>query len=342
MIPRRTSRPVTLIETPTPQLTETTVTTNTASGGSASETPQYVYGTAVDNSDAGAYLHDEGLVRAVIYPDSTNTFTPDGSGGGTISGTYDRVEYAYNRQGEVTSMTDQNGTVHTYTYDNFGREIADKATVAQGNPAAIDTSVMEIDYTYDVYGDLQDVASKDGNGAVVSEVYMRYNDFGQMTDEYQKHTAGAITLGSNGVPTDGTPDTQYAYDAAHGYRLQSIVYPNGRTITYNYDGDNNNLNRLTFDPVQHGRRQRKHADQLQLSRPRHDRQGDFGGAADQSRLHQRESRLRRAEPVRAGGRSDLERLRHRRHAGRVRLRLRSVGQRRQPAQHSEHVLERDL
>jgi hypothetical protein len=33
-------------------------------------------------------------------------------------GVFDRVEYEYNRLGEVTELTDQNGTVHQFGYDS--------------------------------------------------------------------------------------------------------------------------------------------------------------------------------------------------------------------------------
>ena len=32
----------------------------------------------------------------------------------------DRVTYTYNRQGKVTTKTDQNGTAHSYSYDSLG------------------------------------------------------------------------------------------------------------------------------------------------------------------------------------------------------------------------------
>ena len=52
----------------------------------------------------------------MIYADSTNTYnsaTHTFSNGG--SG-YDRVQYSFDRQGEMTSMEDQAGTTHDYFY----------------------------------------------------------------------------------------------------------------------------------------------------------------------------------------------------------------------------------
>jgi len=57
-----------------------------------------------------------------------------------------------------------------YTYDKLGRQIADVVTLPSGNPAGIDTTVMEIDHGYDVCGRLQYVTSLDGSQNVVNEV----------------------------------------------------------------------------------------------------------------------------------------------------------------------------
>ena len=107
---------------------------------------------------------------------------------------------------------------------------------------------MEIDQGYDVYGNLQYVTSKDGNGDVVNEDYMQYNDAGLLYREYQ-YPMGSIAVNSSGNVTDGTLYTGYTYaDADEGYRLTAIEYPNGRTIDYSY-GDPNSpddcLNRLS-------------------------------------------------------------------------------------------------
>ncbi len=105
----------------------------------------YVYGPLVhDNS--GVYMPTD-VVRAIIYPGST-TFYSSQTG---IFSDADYVQYEYDQIGEMTSMTDQNGTEHAYTYDGVGRLLSDTASVATGNPAGLDTSVTsinEITYAY--------------------------------------------------------------------------------------------------------------------------------------------------------------------------------------------------
>ena len=168
------------------------------------------------------------LLQGVVYTDGYET------------------SYTYDRQGEVVSMTDQNGTVHDYAYDKLGREISDTATVAAWHPYGVDTAVKEIDYGYDVRGNLQWVTSKDGSGVVVSQDYMQYNDANLLAAEYQ-NPSGSITV-DGGIVTDDTLYTAYTYDAAHGYRLTSVQYPNGRTVFYDYGqtgSADDSLNRLS-------------------------------------------------------------------------------------------------
>jgi hypothetical protein len=79
---------------------------NSTTGNQATK---YAYGTAVSFTSPDVHRND--LLRAVIYPDSLDTY----SGGTLNDGTdsqYDRVEYKYNRQGEVIELKEQNGTVH--------------------------------------------------------------------------------------------------------------------------------------------------------------------------------------------------------------------------------------
>ena len=78
------------------------------------QTTQYIYGTAVTSSSPDLYCNN--IVTAIAYPDST---------GGT-----DEVKYTYDRQGEMTSMEDQNRTTHDYAFDGAGRLLSDSVTVA--------------------------------------------------------------------------------------------------------------------------------------------------------------------------------------------------------------------
>ena len=148
-------------------------------------------------ADPEVYRND--LVRAVLYSDSTDSFTPPATGySGSITGT-DHVAYTYDRQGEVTSMTDQNATTHTYSYDNLGRETADSVTQYTGG--AVDPSVLRIGYGYDQHGLLASVTSyssaSGGTTNVVNDVQMQYNDMGEVTKEYQEHNNTAVNTATS-------------------------------------------------------------------------------------------------------------------------------------------------
>ena len=80
---------------------------------------QYVYGSTL----CDALVARRDLLRAEIYPDSDNTADPLGDGPG---GVYNRIEYGYDRQGEILRKRDQNGTLHVYEYDLLGRQIQDR------------------------------------------------------------------------------------------------------------------------------------------------------------------------------------------------------------------------
>src|SRR5205823_2315802 len=71
---------------------------------------QYVFGTTLTESAIASSL----LKRYEILP-------------GSVSGS-DQIAFAYNRQGQKTTLTDQNGTVHSFNYDKLGRETDDRVT----------------------------------------------------------------------------------------------------------------------------------------------------------------------------------------------------------------------
>lgn len=114
-------------------LLATITAVNAATGD---QTTTYQYGTTL--SDSG--LASSHLKRYEIYPDST---------GGS-----DRKAFGYNRQAEVTSLTDQNGTVHSYDFDLLGRPTADRITTSG---SGIDIAVLRIGTSYEVRGLVQNI-----------------------------------------------------------------------------------------------------------------------------------------------------------------------------------------
>jgi RHS repeat-associated protein len=179
------------------------------------QTTTYVYGSTLTESAVASSL----LKRYEIYPDS-------------VSGS-DQVAYTYNRQAQPTTVTDQNGTVHNLDYDLLGRPAADRITTLG---SGVDNAVLRIGKTYEVRGMVQNVTSYSnatvGSGSVVNDVQRVYNNFGQLSNEYQAH-GGAVN-------TSTSPQCQYAYadGSANHARLTSMTYPNGRVLNDNYGTSN--------------------------------------------------------------------------------------------------------
>ena len=172
---------------------------------------EYVYGTTLSDSEVASSQ----LKRKEIYPDSSSTT--------------DVVLFAYNRQGQTTAQEDQNGTVHSFDYDKLGRQTQDRVTTLG---SGVDGAVRRIATSYEVRGMRETITSYDnanvGAGSVVNENSFEYNDFGQLTKEYQSH-AGTVN-------TSTTPNVQYGFANGSGNTIRptTLTYPNGRVLTYDY------------------------------------------------------------------------------------------------------------
>ena len=186
-----------------------TITAVNASTGN--QTTTYQYGTVLSNSAVASTL----LKTFEIYPDS--------------AGGSDQKAFTYNRQNEVTTLADQNGTVHTYTFDLLGRMIDDGITTVGTD---VDTAILRIALTYEVRSLVKNITSYDngtvGSGSVVNDVQRAYNSFSQLTIEYQSHS-GAVNVST-------TPDVQYAYadGSANTIRPASLTYPDRRVVNHDY------------------------------------------------------------------------------------------------------------
>ncbi|WP_425400431.1 RHS repeat-associated core domain-containing protein [Aeoliella sp.] len=189
----------------------------------------YTYGVEIETDpmeDAKSYVFSNELLASVTFPGTGN----------------DRTVYnEYNRQGQQIQRTDQNESVHTYTYDKLGRQKEDKVTLASGS--SVDDSVLRIEWTYDNRQRLQNVTSYNAasGGTVESDVEYSYNDFNQITNEYQQH--------GDEVNTGSSPKVSYSYDDASGgrntVRLESVSYPSGEKLEYAYlSGADDKLSRV--------------------------------------------------------------------------------------------------
>jgi RHS repeat-associated protein len=205
------------------------------------EVTSYVYGTSADGTPA---LYSNDLVAAEIPPDSSNRWLPQTGQVGNTTGGYDRIQYTYDLQGEMTSMEDQNQTTHQYAYDGVGHLLSDSIS---SFGAGVDTTVASIDYAYKVCGKLLSVSSEDSSGDVLNEVYYQYDSNGNLVAEYQEQN-GAV----NTADLSATLSVGYGYDdtttttasglvvSDTGYRPTTLEYPSTggatttRTLNYYY------------------------------------------------------------------------------------------------------------
>jgi RHS repeat-associated protein len=170
---------------------------------------------------------------------STVAQTLAGAPGGQIV-----TRYGYDIQGNLTSVTDPNGNVTTYVYDDFRR------MQRQISPVSGVTT-----YAYDAAGNL--LTTTDANGAVTTRTYdalgrvlssssTRSSATETVSWTYDDATPGNFGIGRLATMTDPTGSTTYAYDrrgllrseakviAGSPYRTSYAYDANGNRSTMNY------------------------------------------------------------------------------------------------------------
>jgi len=208
------------------QVGVTSVTAYQSGGGV--QVTAYAYGVT---TGTGSTINSNDIVGITEYPDGTSG----------LASSAQEVTNTVNALGQALTLTDRNGTTHTYTYDVLGRQVSDAVTTLG---SGVDGTVRLITTAYDGQGHAYLVTSYSATsgGTVVNQVQRLYNGLGQLTADYQS--------ASGAVNTSSTPVVQYAYTETAGgvnnSRLTSITYPDGYVLTYNYSsGLNNTISRLS-------------------------------------------------------------------------------------------------
>ncbi len=124
------------------------------------------------------------------------------------------VTYGYDADNRLTTVTDTTGTT-TYSYNPATGNLAGKSL-----PNGVTTT-----YGYDADGQLTDV-NHSKSGTLISSYHYTLDANGNRTSVVETTPAGTKT-------------TDYTYDAL--YRLSSVTYANGRTVSYQYDAAGNRL-----------------------------------------------------------------------------------------------------
>jgi RHS repeat-associated protein len=173
--------------------------------------------------------------------------------GGNITTTY-----SYDLSGNLTGVTDPNGNITTYVYDDFGRMLS------QTSPVTGTTS-----YTYDPSGNL--ITTTDANGVTTTRTYDALNRVlsatasGASTEATSWNYDGTAPFarGRLASMTDPTGSTSYtherrgalqreqktiggaSYTTAYQYDSDGnrslMTYPSGRTVSYTFDFANRPL-----------------------------------------------------------------------------------------------------
>jgi RHS repeat-associated protein len=125
--------------------------------------------------------------------------------------------------GNPKTKTDQNGNINTFSYDARRRPIADAVTTLGNN---VDGTVRKIARSYTTRGALEKVSSIDSQNAVLNEVKYEY-DSNLSLKKLRQSYSGSVTT--------STPYLEYSYDSAHDNRLSGVVYPSGKSLSYNYN-----------------------------------------------------------------------------------------------------------
>jgi hypothetical protein len=139
--------------------------------------------------------------------------------------------YAYNRQAEKSCFADANGTVHEYDYDGLGRLLHDKA-VELGEK--ITSGIRRISLGYEVRGMVAKISSASSVDTsqpyTVNEILREYDDFGDLTIEFQEH-AGALL-----DPPNGTRHIKWTRNEGDNNtnRVTQMIYPTGRQYAFDY------------------------------------------------------------------------------------------------------------
>lgn len=167
---------------------------------------QWLYGTSLDTS--GVARND--LVASKIYP----------------TGESDTM--SYNRQSDLASLADANGSTREFAYDKLARLIQDAATTLGPE---VDGTMRRITLEYDDRGLLGTVSTWDdpaaGQGNVLNQVGLEYDAFEELVTDLQEHD-GAI---------DGnTPAVSYGNTDGSGNTLRrtSATTPSGAKILFGY------------------------------------------------------------------------------------------------------------
>ncbi|MDX6740735.1 LamG-like jellyroll fold domain-containing protein [Actinocorallia sp. A-T 12471] len=205
-----------------PQGTATNATPFNAAGPLVIGRAKYA-GAAVDWAN-GSIANVQAYNRVLTPTDITKLYTNGRNGGTTASYTKATTRWALDQRGLATSITDPNGHVTDYVYDENGRPTqVTLPTVNVETGGGTPIAVRPVSLTgYDTFGDTTEVQDFNGNVTVTA-----YDAEGQRT----KVTQPSYTAPGAGSPT--VSEQSWTYDDAGQVAAETDGL--GKTTTYTYD-----------------------------------------------------------------------------------------------------------
>ncbi|HEX8172598.1 MAG TPA: RHS repeat-associated core domain-containing protein [Thermoanaerobaculia bacterium] len=205
--------------------------------------------THADDSSVGYAYDSEGRVASQRDENhaAANTFYVYDAAGRLsqvrqqLGATAATTGYTYDIDGNLRSVTDPNGNVTTYTFDDFGQ------MTAQQSPVTGTTS-----YAYDVAGEL--LSTTDANGAVTARTYDALGRVltavssrtgavpATVTWNYDDATAGHYGIGRLATMNDPTGSTTYRYEHRGALREETRAITTATdtyTTSFGFDADGN-------------------------------------------------------------------------------------------------------
>ena len=196
--------------------------------GQTDQVTTYIYGTTKDTPSQNTVASGH-LLRAVKYPDSTNTGTTTAN---IDSDSSDVVSFGYDGQGREVYKKDQAGNIIETDYDDSGRPTQKRVTTLA---SGFDGAIRRIATAYDTLGRSSTVIQYDnatvGSGTAQDGVKWTYDDWSNV-EKYEEDRDSAVTGGGNQYATS------YTYEKAttgrNTVRRITSTLPGGRALTYQY------------------------------------------------------------------------------------------------------------
>ena len=202
------------------------------SGGGSDQVTRYIYGTTTGTPSV-MKVSTGHLLRAVKYPDSTNSGTTQADIDLTPGTTDDDVvSYAYNAQGEEIYKMDQEGNVLESVYDDSGKRTIQKATTII---SGYDDAVKRVESGYDGLGRTSSIVQYDAtsSGSATDGVAYTYDDWGNVAS-YAEDRDSAVSGGGNQYTTSYTWTKNAPSYGRYTIRKTAMTMPDSRAIDYQY------------------------------------------------------------------------------------------------------------